>query len=724
MADVTSAFKILIEAHPDEAVAAFNAVDKAIDGTKEKTASWQENVTGANQALELMTHTGELVFSAIEKVGDAFIEAAKGAAELIMKGGEFGEQKGQLDSLAASYGTTGDTIIDIIKKVGDNTVAMGDAMRMASKIAVTGLSTDDLETSLTYAKKWSEATGQSFEEVAEKITSAMVKGRTGVLKEMGIIVATGSDVNTVVAEMEKNLGRFADTGINTADRMKSLNNSWDEFLLKIGKALNDTPELGKALTELADMAQEFVKGFDYNQITEFFSVGIKAAEAFAESFKGTFDEVLATLVEIFTGGSTNAKDFFKYLNDVLFGVAETVGAVVNAIITLVAEVIDPIGKAVDGIVQLVTTAAGNSAEIVSKVLDSVLASMQSVFGTLDELVAGSPNLAKLLGVDSSEFGGLSATIQSARDALAGLGKGFQDTLEGASGASESLFANIKTGMNDWKLDTTALASKHLEVNAAIDAITYDPVVKKATDAAPKIAEAFKTEFSKIDLGFDWSKLDFSVLKKGLSTSEFTQDIKNLTRGYQEMAETAAEAFKKKQAAELEAYQASVANDADQKRLVKEFKADQAAQLEQYKDMQTQSKQAFGDRITKEKEGFKDSAASAKSAYVDIGKDLEKSLDDAFKNVSQTSKSYLDLVAKDPFMSDWMKAREAKEVLDEQTEAQNRLLAAMEKMAANGGDTKLNVTIDGADNAIRDLVQKVIEELIIKARSEGVMVAGV
>lgn len=729
--DVTSAFKILIEAHPDEAVAAFNAVGSAAESAKEKTLSWSDQITGLNQAFQLVTGVGGMVVDALKSIGGVALEAGKGLAELVLEGGEFGEQHKQFLNYAASMGKStvaAEEFITQLQAITENTIDISKAMELSTKAMAAGFSGQQFDDFSVYVKRFTEATGQDFDAVAEKMLSAMTKGKEGALREIGIFVEKGASLSEITDKMRASLDKFGETGVNSADMVTSMANSWKEFTLRIGEALNDAPTLGKWLEDLAGKAFDFVKNFDYKPITEFFDTGLQYLEKFVDAFTSGWGSFSDIITQALTGGSTNAKEFFKYVNDLVFGAVETVGKAINDTIDLFKALNagNWLGKIIDGFVQATLTGADAVAKTIIELFKLVADGAKSALGVIEGLVNNYPNLAEVLGIDAGTFANASRAIDDVKAGLDSIGAGLEAVFAGASGASEAVFQNINTGMESWRVDVDGIAAKHQEVNKAIDAINYTPLESKAVEAAKTVSTTL-TEAFKVDLkafGEDIGKIDFSKLKTSVNADQFKENLASIKREFADMADAAQEAFKKQQKAELAAYESSVVSQTNAKQLVKDFKDTQKAQLEQFVDAQEVQKRAFADRIAKETDGFKASADSAKLAYKDVGKALETSLDDAFKNAAQSGKAYLDAIAKDPFLSDSQRAMEAKRLYEEQADMQERLVKALEKAAQNRGDTRLTVDIDGTDGAIRELVAKVISECVIKARSEGILVAGV
>ena len=173
--DVLGAYKILINAKPDEAVDAFKSIVEASKKTQDSLFSLAAVTTALNQGFELISKAKDLFFG----IGETFANAAIGIKDFAAAGGEYKEQRNQLENLANSYGISGQKIIDVVNNITDNTTNIKDTMEVAARAINTGLGEESLEKILTYSKKWSEAVGGSFKETCIQIIKCVTKGKRG-----------------------------------------------------------------------------------------------------------------------------------------------------------------------------------------------------------------------------------------------------------------------------------------------------------------------------------------------------------------------------------------------------------------------------------------------------------------------------------------------------------------------------------------------------------------
>lgn len=521
--DVAGAFKVLIEAQPDQAVDAFQKILDASNKAKDGTTDWSSVVTGLNQGWELASKVIGGAADAIVTIGEKAFEAAKSVGEFVAAGGEYSEQKTQLDNLANSYGTSGDAIVQMIQKITEGTTSIGDTMRVAAKAVASGMSGPDMETALTYAKRWSEATGQEFDAVAESITNAMAKGKFAALKEMGLIVEKGASVSDIVNQMRDTLGKFGDSGQNISDSFTSLNNTWEEFLLKIGKGLNDIPSLGKFFGELSEAALDFVQHFDGKVFTEWGEVGLQTLKAVFDAFTSNWPSIYEVVKTAFGNSHTSAKEFFKGVTDLLFQLYESFGKAWNGIIDIFQGL--NIGNWATTTLSAILTLFGQIAEagsqLIGMLVKQVTDGVNSALGVLEALAINNPKTAEWLGIDPKQLEEARAALTSLADGAQETGNKVADFFKSAQEGVAGAFDNANQKAEGWKVNLDDIAKKHGEVSAAIDKIDYKPV-----------AETAKTTFNNMR-----DELDAAAAKAADKTKE------HVTKAAGDASKAFTEAFK-------------------------------------------------------------------------------------------------------------------------------------------------------------------------------------
>jgi len=483
--------KITISASSEEALAAFKALQGATESAEKSTTSWAETLTGLNSAWELM---GKGV-GVLTSVGNGFLDVAKGASDFVGAGGEFGEQLSQFSNVASEFNQDGEDVLRTIQEITGNTADLGASMGIAAKAIAAGLSGPDLETALTYAKRWSEATGASFEEASTIMTRAMQTGSYTILERMGLIVDESTTTGQAIAQMADKLNYMKEPAFNFSDSMTSMDKSMEEYNKRIGKAINDSPTLAKLIDGLAQSLFEFVKGFDYSPFTEWTEVGMQTLEilwdAFGETFDGIADIINAAFGEV---GTISAKQFIRSIVDGIFIIAETAGETWNDILGLFR--MFNIGDWMGTFVSSITNAFSAIVLAVGKTTAAIMVpignAIDRVFGMVQDLITSMPKLAEYIGIDPND-------LNSVRE----LGRGLADIGDTASGMASDIantgldFAaklNLNESAKGLEFDMVDFARKRDKAMSGINAIDYKPAVMNAAS----ISKAARTSFTARD----------------------------------------------------------------------------------------------------------------------------------------------------------------------------------------------------------------------------------
>ncbi len=396
---------------------AINIVLNAVD-------EYSSTLTGLNQGLELLSKGFGLVKEsasfAFDTISFAFDTIGKGV-ELARIGGAFDEQRNQFENLAKSFNISGQQIIDTVQDISSNTVTELEAVKIATKAVAVGLQGPDLQNALTYAKKWSEATGESFESAAERITTALGTGRFGVLRQMGLIVEKGATTEQVLKSISAGLQRFGDTGFNTADKLDSLNVAQEDFTRKIGQGINQSKEFQSVLGTVADAVFNLVKGFNPAPVTVFVDLLVKGAKSIGNAFLTAFPSVNKALEVLFTDTKGAVTDLTKFMIDASFGTVRQISSAINTVIDLVQglNIGNVFSKAAQSIALIVGTLIEGIVKSVSFVIDYVLKGLDNLALGLAATVRKFPNIADALGIDPDEVEGLADSFNSIRTSLTG-----------------------------------------------------------------------------------------------------------------------------------------------------------------------------------------------------------------------------------------------------------------------------------------------------------------
>lgn len=229
-------------------------------------------LTGLNQGFELVGKAiGAVKFAADAAFGvlNTGLEIGSTIVELGRLGGAFQEQRNQFENLANSYNVDGQKIIDTVKRTSANTLTEFDSIAVATRGLAAGFQGEELDTALSYIKRWTESTGESFESAAERVFMSLSSGRYSVLRQMGLVIENGASFEEVTVAMGAALERFGDTGFNASDKLDALDASTSDFRREIGQAVNESELFKDVLGTLSDSVVSLVRGFDRKPITAF-----------------------------------------------------------------------------------------------------------------------------------------------------------------------------------------------------------------------------------------------------------------------------------------------------------------------------------------------------------------------------------------------------------------------------------------------------------------------
>lgn len=482
------AFSITISATSDEAIAAFKAVTGATDEAKESTANWAEKLLGMNAAWELI----EKGAGVISSVGGMFKDIASGAVDFLSAGGEFSEQMGAMSNVAAKFGQDGEQVLKTVQEITGNTTDMGASMGIASKAIAAGLSGADMETALTYAKRWSEATGQSFEEASTVMLRAMQTGSMGVLERMGLIADESTTTADALQQMADKLEYMKEPSFNFADAMGSIGNSFTEFSTRIADAIQDAPALGELFDGLAGSLFEFVKGFDYSVFTEWSEVIVETLQILWNEFGSAFDGIVDIVSSAFSGlGDVGVKQFVTGVVDGLYVILETAASTWNDIVNLFQTV--NMGDWIGEFVVLVTEAFSAIVLVAGRAVEGVMTpigqAIDEMFGLVQDLAATMPNISDYLGFDPKNLDSVRELGRSIADVGTSAMK-MGDEIAVAGHEFATSFQGVNSAAEGWKVNVDAIGKSHESVLGEINKIDYSPVVADLGDVEKASTAAF------------------------------------------------------------------------------------------------------------------------------------------------------------------------------------------------------------------------------------------
>ncbi len=455
-------------------------------------------LTGLNQGLELVGKGFNFIKATASVAWDAISYGTKAALDLAKVGGAFQEQRNQFENLAKSYKVNGQSIIDTVKGTALNTITEFDSISIATKALAAGLKGKDLEDSLSYVKRWTEATGQDFRAVSESVFTSLASGRFSILRQMGLVIENGAKLNQVVAAMSAGLKKFGDSGFNAGDKLASMAASQDDFWRKIGQGVNSSKEFQDVLTRLSDNALAFVKNFDPLPVTLFVDEVISGAKNIYNIFKETFPGVSKLLDTMFVNPIEGVKDFAKVGVDSFYAIYRTAADVTNSILETFKTLNsgNVLSDLASGTIQLLSFIGSAISQLIESAVDLAADAIARILNNLGDFLKQSPKISEWLGIDASvfDFSGSANQLKTSVAAMTGAFKlGFDDL----SKRSDALFSNLNGGFDDMKSDLSEIDKAHVKTLSSLDSMSKS--YSKANNEAEKMAETIKNvpSYSKI-----------------------------------------------------------------------------------------------------------------------------------------------------------------------------------------------------------------------------------
>lgn len=453
-------------------MATVSIVLKAID-------EYSKTVTGLNQGFELAGKTlgilegiASTAFAAVKTGAEFAFDGVKKAIDLASLGGAFDEQRNQFENLAKSYKVSGQAIIDTVKATSSNTISEFDSIAVGTKALAAGLKGEDMATALSYIKRWTEATGQSFTQVAEQVFTSLSSGRFSVLRQMGLVIEDGAKVEDVVDAMAAGLKRFGATGFNTADELDSLTAAQDDLYRKIGQAINQSPLFQAALSTVAKAVNDFVREFDAKPIGVFSAEVLKAIidakSAVLLAFPQISQAFSLTRKDIVSGATQLSIE----VSDIFFALAKSSANAFNLVLDSL-KLTGAVGAFEVVFNGIVTAAAGSAAliiEIVGRALATTVGAVKMAMDAIASAIESSPTIADALGIDATE----------ARNVVNRLGKLADDIDTGTTkmrngvinigNASTTAVSGISRAVENWRIGLDDVDGAHQRLNATIKAV--------------------------------------------------------------------------------------------------------------------------------------------------------------------------------------------------------------------------------------------------------------
>jgi hypothetical protein len=246
-----------------------NIILNAVDKYSSTLVGLDSALNIVGKGLTAMKGIADVAFAGLSTAAGLAKDSFAGLVDLAVLGGNFREMQNQFTNVAKSWGVDGEAVKRILEDVTDNVISMNDTIALSSKGIAAGFGIEELETIFTFIKRRTEATGEDFEAMADRMITALQKGRFTTLADMGLIIEKGETVSTMLGKIKDATQQYGDTGFNVADKIGALSEQWERFKIRLGDAINASPELEKFFTELKDDVVDFIRTFDATSVTKF-----------------------------------------------------------------------------------------------------------------------------------------------------------------------------------------------------------------------------------------------------------------------------------------------------------------------------------------------------------------------------------------------------------------------------------------------------------------------
>lgn len=246
-----------------------NIILNAVDKYSSTLVGLDSALNIVGKGLTAMKSIADIAFAGLSTAASLAKGALTGLVDLAVLGGNFREMQNQFTNLAKSWGVDGEAVKRILEDVTDNVLSMNSTIALSSKGIAAGFGVEELETIFTFVKRRTEATGEDFEAMADRMITALQKGRFSTLADMGLIIDKGETVSTMLGKITQATKQYGDTGFNVGDKIGALSEQWERFKIAIGDAINASPELAMFFTKLKDDVVDFIRTFDTTSVTKF-----------------------------------------------------------------------------------------------------------------------------------------------------------------------------------------------------------------------------------------------------------------------------------------------------------------------------------------------------------------------------------------------------------------------------------------------------------------------
>lgn len=481
---------------------------------------YSSTLTGLNAGFGLVGKT----IGALKDVASSVFGAIASGVDLAKIGGAFDEQRNQFEFLAKSYELNGQNIIDTVKRTSGNTITEFDSIKTATKAVAAGFRGPELNDALLYIKRWSEATGESFTAVSEKVFTSMSSGRYAVLRQMGLVIENGAKLSDVTKAMTAGLQKFGDTGFNAADKLDSMTASQDDFFRKLGQSINQSEIFQSVLGGLADTIVWLVEKFDPRPITAFFDVFTGLAGSVAESAIALIpgvESVYEFINGILNATTNDVKSTIKNVVSIIFGGIRDISGIFNGFFDALNQfgVIQLVQQVTIGVIEILRGGAILAVEIIGGTFKLVSDGFGEIFGLVSDFAREYPALFDKIGISAEGMSRIEGSFKSVSNGIYQMTEGIISGTDAAATIGQKFAFNLGEALKKG-IDLTAIDNAETDLNNRIDKIDFSKKWDKALKPTIAIPE-LKLESDIADKAVD----KFSDKMKNEMRNNLVPDIK-------------------------------------------------------------------------------------------------------------------------------------------------------------------------------------------------------
>ncbi|MBF0546228.1 MAG: tape measure protein [Candidatus Riflebacteria bacterium] len=700
-------------------------LEETTQKNKKKSDEWFDSLFKLNTAWDLLSKTvgvAKSVFDSIVGVGSSI------ASDFIQTSSTFEQLNVRFESVFGGSGPA-ERALDWAKEFGARTpLTMEEVTNQMIKLKTFGF--DPMDGIMQKLGDTAYALGTDFDGVVTALGQMKLKGKVSAEELMQLTernipaIQILQDKFHLTAKQMENIGNagikvddaiktIVDTlGTKYAGAMQKASDTWagsfstieDSLTLMKLKIMDSGPydflvskarDVRDALSTMmdskvfADLAKQIGGGITEGLIKveslfkrvfskDVFNEVLDGAAIFAAGIAGTFNDIIDKfkLLGVGTNFVSGLEAFLQF---------------VNLIRVAINNILEAVSLAIEVVVAKIQTAISNGAWW-TKALDLKAEDMEG----LNKLAGGIRSLKDLLGGDS----GLSDSFKKIKD----------------------FFPNINKSLDSWKIDLSSIWQTHAKIKDAIDNLgkgysTMGEAVKDLFSGQNifGIFDKFKNSFNIRDvLNIPKDMVDQVGKNIGTFFDSLKNPVKIGTGNFEDVLKSTKTLSNETIAQMNKATESAMSN----------MGISTSNAVEKVENMDKLVMDATRESNHHLEEMAKLAADKFKSVSETVG--------DAFKaseeTIGKALVAYADVLKEGDIIAQGKMQIEIKE----EQSARDKLIETMQDLAdqveeqnhRQEKEPKIEVTVDGADGAIKELIDRILTEAMIRAKSEGILVAGV